>query len=227
MPQFAAIVPAAGTSTRYGRNKLLETLEAVSVLRRSLLALLNHPSCDAIYLATNDDAVAAHVRELTSSKPIHVCRGGETRAHSVLSALQQVPASDEWIAVHDAARPLVSRELIDRTFTAALQHGAAVAPALPVHLTIKQAAGPLPAKVQRTVPRSSLWSMQTPQFARREDLLAAFQRCPIPLDQVTDDVQLLELIGKDVWLVPGEESNLKITTPIDLAFAEMLQTRKR
>jgi 2-C-methyl-D-erythritol 4-phosphate cytidylyltransferase len=64
--------------------------------------------------------------------------------------------------------------------------------------------------------------MQTPQIMRRADLLDAFERCPIPLDQVTDDVQLLELQGKEVWLVPGEERNLKITTTMDLKLAELL-----
>jgi 2-C-methyl-D-erythritol 4-phosphate cytidylyltransferase len=132
-----------------------------------------------------------------------------------------VPPEIQWIAVHDAARPLVSRELIDRTFAAARQYGAAV-PAMPVSLTVKQADGPLPAKVQRTLPRHTLWAMQTPQAMRRADLLEAYARCPLPLDQVTDDVQLLEFIQKEVWLIPGEERNLKITSPADLRIAEML-----
>jgi 2-C-methyl-D-erythritol 4-phosphate cytidylyltransferase len=88
-----------------------------------------------------------------------------------------------------------------------------------VHLTIKQADGPLPARVQRTIPRHTLWAMQTPQIMRRADLLAAFSSCPIPLEQVTDDVQLLELAGQEVWLVAGEERNLKITTPMDMQVA--------
>jgi 2-C-methyl-D-erythritol 4-phosphate cytidylyltransferase len=77
----------------------------------------------------------------------------------------------------------------------------------------------LPAKVDRTVPRQSLWAMQTPQIMRRTDLLDAFERCPVPLDQVTDDVQLLELAGYPVWLVDGEERNLKVTTAVDIALA--------
>ena len=113
-----------------------------------------------------------------------------------------------------------SRALIDRTLAAAIEHGAAV-PAMPVTLTIKQATGPLPAKVQRTIARNALWAMQTPLIARRVDLQNAFERCPIPLEQVTDDMQLLELQGKDVWLVPGDEQNLKITTEIDLNMAEI------
>ncbi len=135
-----------------------------------------------------------------------------------------MPESIEWVAIHDAARPLVSAALITRTLEAAVRHGAAV-PALPVTLTVKQADGPLPARVQRTLPRATLWAMQTPQVMRRRDLLAAFAACPIPLDQVTDDVQVLELNGQDVWLVDGEERNLKITTAIDLHIAETILAR--
>src|SRR4051812_49038052 len=83
MPHFVAIVPAAGSSTRFGRNKLLEALDGVSVLHRPLLALANHASCSAIYLATSDNAVVAHAHELDAAhKPIHLCRGGATRADS-------------------------------------------------------------------------------------------------------------------------------------------------
>jgi 2-C-methyl-D-erythritol 4-phosphate cytidylyltransferase len=131
-----------------------------------------------------------------------------------------VPAAIEWVAVHDAARPLVSQALIDRTFAAARDRGAAV-PALPVTLTVKQAHGPLPARVEQTIPRHTLWAMQTPQVMRREDLLAAYQSCPLPLGDVTDDAQLLELADRDVWLVEGEERNLKVTTATDLRLAEM------
>jgi 2-C-methyl-D-erythritol 4-phosphate cytidylyltransferase len=94
-----------------------------------------------------------------------------------------------------------------------------------VHLTIKQATGPLPARVTKTIPRNELWAMQTPQIARRAALLEAFERCPLPLEQITDDMQLLELAGHEVWLVQGEERNLKITTPIDLDLARVLSAR--
>jgi 2-C-methyl-D-erythritol 4-phosphate cytidylyltransferase len=138
----------------------------------------------------------------------------------VYEAIQRVPADVEWVAVHDAARPLVSSELIERTLAIAQQHGAAV-PALQVALTIKHAVGPLPAKVRRTIPRDTLWAMQTPQIMRRAGLLRAFSDCKLPLEQVTDDVQMLELIGQEVWLVSGEERNLKITTAMDLRVAQL------
>ncbi|HEV2294415.1 MAG TPA: 2-C-methyl-D-erythritol 4-phosphate cytidylyltransferase [Tepidisphaeraceae bacterium] len=214
MPQFAVILPAAGLSTRFGgaRSKLAEPLGGQTVLERSILAFTQREDIETVLVATRDVSV--------SLSKVICCGGGTSRAQSVRNALRIVPSHIEWLAVHDAARPLVSQELIARTFTAALQHGAAV-PALPVALTIKQARGPLPAKVQRTVPRDQLWAMQTPQVMRRAALLDAFDRCPIPLDQVTDDMQLLELAGHDVWLVPGDERNLKITTPMDIKLAEL------
>jgi 2-C-methyl-D-erythritol 4-phosphate cytidylyltransferase len=144
----------------------------------------------------------------------------------VLRGLRELPDNVEWVAVHDAARPLVSQQLIDDTFAAAREHGAAV-PALPVNLTIKQATGPLPSKVLRTVPRHELWAMQTPQIMRRRELLEGFEKCPLPLEQVTDDVQILELTGNNVWLVAGDDRNLKITTPLDVQIAELLLRGER
>jgi 2-C-methyl-D-erythritol 4-phosphate cytidylyltransferase len=150
--------------------------------------------------------------------------GGACRAESVRAAVRRLPGDVDWVAIHDAARPLVSQDVIDRTLAAALEHGAA-APATPVQLTVKQAPGRLPSRVERTVPRANLWAMQTPQIVRRETILAAFDACPIPLDRVTDDLQLLELIGQETWLVPGDEANLKITTVQDLLLAELLLRR--
>lgn len=214
MPRFAVVIPAAGRSVRYGRNKLDEPLRGLSVLQRTLMAFEARTDVSGLFIAGPGSPALAGPRRT-------FCPGGASRAHSVLNALDRVPADIEWIAVHDAARPLVSQPLIDRTLAAAIEHGAAV-PALPVALTIKRATGPLPAPVQATVPRHELWAMQTPQVMRRDDLLEAFRRCPIPLEDVTDDVQLLELIGKPVWLVAGEERNLKITTPLDLRVAGLL-----
>jgi 2-C-methyl-D-erythritol 4-phosphate cytidylyltransferase len=170
-----------------------------------------------VIIACGDPGGLAAV--LPKDDRIVFCDGGATRAHSVLAGLKRVSTDVTWVAVHDAARPLISAALIEKTLIAAKEHGAAV-PALPVALTIKQAIGPLPARVDRTVPRQSLWAMQTPQIMRRTELLDAFERCPIPLDQVTDDVQLLELAGHPVWLVDGEERNLKVTTAVDIVVAK-------
>ena len=217
MPNFAVILPAAGSSTRYGgaRNKLFEILDGRTVLQRSMDAFIQRSDVSAIVVPSKELMDFTEQAGRIVNAP-----GGSSRAHSVWNALRLVSEQIEWVAIHDAARPLISQGLIDRTLIAAEEYGAAV-PALPVHLTIKQATGPLPAKVERTIPRQTLWAMQTPQIMRRAALLDAFEQCPIPLEQVTDDVQLIELAGGAVWLVQGEERNLKITTAADLQIAQM------
>ncbi|MDB5331934.1 MAG: ispD [Phycisphaerales bacterium] len=225
MEQVAVILPAAGRSVRFGgpRNKLQELIAGRTVIRRAVEAFLSRADVSHVIIATSPvQAGETAVPPVEAFDPrIEFTPGGASRAESVRLALLRVPAQVQWVAIHDAARPLVSQDLIDRTFAAAQERGAAV-PALPVPLTVKQADGPLPARVQRTLPRHTLWAMQTPQVMRRADLLAAYDVCPLPLEQVTDDAQLLELAGREVWLVEGEERNLKITTQADLRLAEFL-----
>ena len=225
MADVAAILPAAGRSVRFGggRDKLLEPLGGRPLIAHSVAALLAHGEIGLIVLATNQRERIEPALSAAAGKRdprITFCPGGPSRAESVLAALRQVPDTFEWVAVHDAARPLVSRGLIQRTIAAARQYGAAV-PAQPIALTIKLAQGPLPARVEQTIPRQALWAMQTPQVMRRADLLAAYDACPLPLGDVTDDAQLLELAGREVWLVEGEERNLKVTTAADLRLAEL------
>lgn len=213
--RFAIVIPAAGTSTRFAgpRNKLDEDLLGHPVWRRAVQAFLDRTDVGTIIVVGHDDPL--------NDPRVQFTPGGATRAHSVWNGLRAVPDDYQWVAVHDAARPLVSQELITRVFEAARHHGAAV-PALPVHLTVRRAHGPLPAKSQGVVDRHELWAMQTPQAARRHDLLAAFEQAEREgaLSTITDDVQPLERQAHEVWIVPGEERNLKITTRQDLALAE-------
>ena len=196
------------------------------MIARSVEAFLSRADVGCVVLATNQrEQIEPALRGPGAGAMdprVMFCTGGAARAASVWAALRAVPERFEWVAVHDAARPLVSQALIDATLDAARRRGAAAAPAMPVSLTIRQATGPLPARAGRSLPRHTLWAMQTPQVARRADLLAACEACPIPLDEVTDDLQLLELAGREVWLVAGEERNLKITTGADLQLAELL-----
>ena len=254
MPRFAVIIPAAGSSSRFGAPKLVQDLAGVPVIARAVLPFVQRADTHQILIAVPNDPHATAtpaaenlsragdlaamsranaVWEALSREPtvknrlggqVALVPGGPTRAQSVWAALKRVPADVEWVAVHDAARPLLSQDLIDRTLAAAVEHGAA-APAVAVHLTIKQASAPLPARVERTLPRQSLWALQTPQIIRRQTLLGAFERCVYPMEHITDDLQLLELAGDQAWLVPGDERNLKITTPQDLLLAEMLLRR--
>jgi 2-C-methyl-D-erythritol 4-phosphate cytidylyltransferase len=225
MPDLAVILPAAGRSVRFGggRDKLLELVGGIPVIVRAVQAFLDREDVALIVLPTNQ---RERFTPLFTDPRILFCEGGDSRAASVLSALRQIPSTLEWVAVHDAARPLVSQTLIDRTKQAAQQHGAAV-PAMPITLTVKQARGPLPARVERTIPRQNLWAMQTPQIMRRLDLLAAYETCRMPLAEITDDAQLLELAGRAIWLVEGEEHNLKVTTAADIRLAELWLSNER
>jgi 2-C-methyl-D-erythritol 4-phosphate cytidylyltransferase len=223
MPRFAVILPAAGSSTRFGphANKLFAALrDGLPVIACTLEKFLARADVELVVVATpaggflsSDDHPA--LRRALDDPRVRQCAGGTSRAQSVRNALALVPESVEWVAVHDAARPLVPDGVIERTVEAAVRYGAAV-PALPIVPTVKQADGPLPAKVQRTVPRHTLWAVQTPQVMRRAALEGAYAACPVPLERVTDEAQLLELAGQEVWLVAGDERNLKITTPDDL-----------
>lgn len=214
---IAVILPAGGTASRFGSDKLLALLHGKPVLRRSAERFVRADVC-AIIVATSS---AAHRAALDDLNGVRFADAGTCRAQSVRNALALVPAEARWVAVHDAARPLVSDALIDRAFAMAREHGSAV-PALPVKLTIKQATGPLPARVERTLPRSTLWEMQTPQVVSAEALRRAYDTIAHPLDTITDDAQLLELIGEPVMLIDGDERNLKLTTPQDLALAGQL-----
>lgn len=210
--KFAVILPAGGSSARFGSDKLSADLGGKSVIERTIDAFVHRDDVAQVIVAGRSIEVSHHKVVCVS--------GGNCRAASVLHGLRAVDQTIEWVAVHDAARPLVSQDLIDRVFDAAIGHGAA-GPALPVNLTIKRADGPLPDRTQTTVDRSALWAMQTPQVARRSNLLEAFQKCPIPIEQITDDLQLLELIGQPAQLVPGDERNIKLTNPLDLMIARL------
>lgn len=219
MRDVGVILPAAGRSVRFGSDKLRAIVGGRRVIDRTIDVFLGHAEVAWIVVVTNDPTLIDSSR-WRGEERIRVVGGGSCRAQSVQCGLRALPASIEWAVIHDAARPLVSDALFDAVLAAARDHGAA-APAMPVALTVKRA-GQVPGPIECTVPREHLWAMQTPQIARRTDLLEAFDRCPIPLEHVTDDLQLLELIGRPAHLVPGEERNLKLTTPIDLKLAELL-----
>ena len=166
-------------------------------------------------------AIAPNFLNPDEKSKLHVCPGGTCRAGQRPRRGAGVQRFDR-MGRRSRCRPAAGFAGIDhRDFHAALLHGAAAA-ALPVHLTIKQAAGPLPARCNKHCIATNSGPCKLRRSCGGSDLLEAFDACPLPLDQVTDDVQLLELRGKPVWLVEGEERNLKITTPTDLQIAHAL-----
>ena len=222
-PRCTALVAAAGSSSRMGGiNKLMEPLDGVPVLVRTLTALERARRVDAIIVATREEDLVP-ISQLGHTYGITKCTmvigGGESRTHSVLLAALEADGETELLAVQDGARPLVSPELIDEVIAKAERCGAA-APAVAVKDTIKVVGKD--GAVERTLERSELAAVQTPQVFDAALLKAALQDVLEKGIAVTDDCAAVERLGKTVYLVQGEESNLKITTPGDLILAEAL-----
>lgn len=227
-PRCTALVAAAGSSSRMaGVNKLLQPLDGVPVLIRTLTALQMARQVDEIVVAVREEDLVeisrlCHTYGIT--KCTKVVRGGESRAHSVLLAALEASEETELLAVQDGARPLVTPELTDRVISAAIRCGAA-APAVPVKDTIKSVREG--GAVEQTLDRNTLRAVQTPQVFEASLLKAALQSAVEQNVPVTDDCSAVERLGKVVFLVEGDEENLKITTPTDLLLAEaILQARE-
>lgn len=222
-PHCTALVAAAGASSRMeGVNKLLEPLDGIPVLARTLTALQLAEQVDEIIVAAREEDLVEISRLCHTygiAKCVKVVRGGESRTHSVLLAALEASPETALLAVQDGARPLVTPELVDRVVAAAARCSAA-APAVPVKDTVK--AVRQDGTVEQTLARETLRAVQTPQVFEASLLKAALQAALESGAPVTDDCAAVERLGKVVFLVDGEETNLKITTPMDLVLAEAI-----
>lgn len=217
-----AIIVAAGIGSRMGGavNKHLLLLAGKPVLAHTLAVFEDCPVVDGIILVGGQDRIAAYrqmVRDFTFAKVRAVVAGGNTRQESCVKGLAQATAAD-IVIMHDGARPLVTAHMIAATVAAAKVHGAAIV-AVPVKDTIKQ--GDAEGFVTATLERALLWQVQTPQTFRA-DILRHAQSEARGVFTGTDDAALVERLGLPVKIVPGDYSNLKITTPDDLVIAEYL-----
>jgi 2-C-methyl-D-erythritol 4-phosphate cytidylyltransferase/2-C-methyl-D-erythritol 2,4-cyclodiphosphate synthase len=217
----SAIIAAGGRSTRFGgdRPKQLLMLAGRPILARSIDAFVCSPLVDDIVVALPPDVFIALPDYLRSrDHRIDLVEGGRRRQDSVANAFARVAGRADVVVVHDAARPLVSVDLIRRTIEAAAETGAAIA-AVRAHDTVKR--GDASGLVTATLPRDEIYLAQTPQAFRtavlRHALAVADQTAP-----ATDEAMLAERAGHHVKLVTGDPLNLKITTPEDLAMAEHL-----
>ena len=227
-PRCAALVPAAGESRRMGGiHKMLEPLDGVPVLVRTLTALQLTQQIDEIIIAAREEdlvEISRLCQDYGISKCTKVIRGGESRAHSVLLAALETSPDIQLLAVHDGARPLLTSEMADAVITAAARCSAAV-PAVPLKDTVKICCSN--GAVAETLERDRLRAVQTPQVFDASLLKAALQSAITENRPVTDDASAVEHLGKAVFLVDGDEENIKITTPLDLIVAEaILQDRK-
>ena len=227
MPRDAsAVILASGRGRRLGSgNKALLPLGGEAMLEHSLRAFRSAASVAEIVLVLGaDDRRAYRDRWGTEPAADRIVEGGAERWLSSRAGCEATRTECSFVAVHDSARPLIEAPTIEAVLAAARSHGAALA-AAPLADTLKRAdAGQ---RAAGTLPREGLWRAQTPQAARRDWLLGAFQAWPRSNEAPTDEARLLEEGGRHPILVPAPSTNLKVTTAADLELAEALLAQRR
>ena len=228
MARHYAIVPAAGSGSRFGAEKPKQYLELLGrpLIYHTLQALTAHPDIARVWvvLAPDDPWWPQYDWSPLGPKLETVRCGGATRAESVNNGLQaaaMVAADDDWVLVHDAARPCISAAMLDALLSELASDPVGGILAVPVADTLKRADGSQ--RVAATEPRDGLWQAQTPQMFRYGKLVEALERCR----DVTDEAGAIEAMGLQPRLVRSDATNLKVTYPADLPLAAMiLRARK-
>lgn len=214
---------AAGTSRRMGFDKLTADLAGKPVVAHSMLAFEACPSVERIVLVTREDRVEefeALARQYDVSKILSVVPGGAERHLSVWKGLQAAHAKgSDYVAVHDAARPLITPDAIEACLATARHHGASAC-ASPVSDTLKRAT--VDGAVTGSVERDHVWAMQTPQIFLMELLERAYRQIMRQGAAVTDEVSALQSLGVSVMLTRIDAPNFKITLPGDLTLARLI-----
>lgn len=226
-PQFAVVLAAAGSSTRFGGNirKPLVKLDGREIFLRSIELFSQRDDVAQVILAAPEDEYD-YYRERYGANlgflGVKLVAGGADRCETVQKALAVVRDDLAFVAVHDAVRPLVSYDSIDRVFSEVQTCGAAIL-ATPLQATLKRVS---PAgQVEETLERDRVWLAQTPQVFRRELLTSAYAAIADKPDlrrSLTDDASVVEHAGHAVKVVKGNAGNLKITTQEDLPLAEAI-----
>jgi 2-C-methyl-D-erythritol 4-phosphate cytidylyltransferase len=223
-----AIVPAGGMGVRMGSSqpKQYLSLGGLPLFIHTLQALLRSGAIARVVLAVPTNRVEATRRVLRRhgiERAIDVLEGGSSRQESVWCGLQAVPVDARWVVVHDAVRPFITGDLLERLLEAARRVGAATC-GLEVRDTVKRVGG---GTVHTTVDRDGLWLTQTPQVFRRDLLWEAHDKARRDGFAGTDDAMLVERVGAPVAMVAGFPYNIKITTPDDLRIARSWLTGRQ
>lgn len=213
------IIAAAGSSARMGQNKQLLELNGIPVIARTLLQFENCPKIKNIILVVRTEDIFTLqllAEKYGISKVTDIVCGGESRQESVLKGFARLDKGDKSVLIHDGARPLITDSIICSVANA-LDKYVAVTCAVKVKDTVKQVDEN--GKVIKTLDRSSLVAVQTPQGVRVEEYLEAVQKAG-DIAAFTDDTSLMEAAGFEVHTVEGSYKNIKITTPEDIPAAE-------
>ncbi|MGB6544219.1 MAG: 2-C-methyl-D-erythritol 4-phosphate cytidylyltransferase [Candidatus Acidiferrales bacterium] len=233
--RIAAILPAAGFGTRMGADtpKQFLELDGVPLVQFTLRRLAECAEITDFFIPTHAEeaeALRARLKGQSTGRPVRVLTGGNSRQDSVAAALTEVPRDAELILVHDAVRPLVKREQVERVIAEARACGAAIlgVPALDTVKEVKRASLPGDvALITATIPRERVVLAQTPQVFHAALLLEAFARARQEGITASDEAGLVEHLGHDVHVVLGSDRNLKITRPGDMELARFYLEQER
>ena len=235
MTRIAAILPAAGLGTRMGAETPKQFLE-LDGLPLGIFTLRRLAACAEIseFLIATLAEEEAHLKERIAGeklgRPVRVVIGGGTRQESVGKALAQVADNVEIVLVHDAVRPLVTREQTERVLAATREHGAAIVgiPALDTVKEVKRTSVPGDvALITATIPRERIVLAQTPQAFRANLLRDAYELAGRDDFNASDEAGLVERLGHDVYVVAGSARNLKVTRPGDMELARFYLEQER
>lgn len=224
-----AIIPAAGSGRRFSATELkqYQMIHGLTVLEHSVHRLNDLPLAGYVLALSVDDDVAQGL-DLDSRSRAHFCVGGKERVDTVLNALNYLlPIADpeDWVLVHDAARPCVTVDCLTALVQTAIQHQSSAILAIPVRDTLKQVLNtPL---IEKTVSREQLWQAQTPQISTIATLKKALDQALADAVLITDEASALEYISAPVQVVQGRSDNIKITYPDDLVLAKLILESQR
>ncbi len=235
MSRIVAILPAAGLGTRMGADtpKQFLELDGVPLVIHTLRRLASCKAITEMIVATRGDGLAsleARIHQEKFAQPVRVVRGGDTRQDSVAAALRELPDDTEIVLVHDAVRPFVTREQIERVIDEARRRHAAILgiPAMDTVKEVKRASLPEDvALITGTIPRERIVLAQTPQAFSAKLLKEAFARAQRDGVNASDEAGLVERLGHDVHVVLGSERNIKITRPADMDLARFYLEQER
>ncbi len=216
------IIPAGGSSSRYKKgNKLLELLNGKPVIVNTVEVLLSSEKINQIIIPASEELKPILEEMLKAYSNINIVLGGKTRQESVYNALKACKNCD-YVAIHDAARPLITKKIIEKCLASVIDKKAVIAAVKAID-TIKIV--DKDNKIIETPNRETLWNVQTPQVFNFELIFSVHQQ--LEGQNYSDDAGMLEKIGTDVFVVESEYTNFKITTEKDLLLAQLITTKEQ
>ena len=221
MIKVSAIIPAAGSGSRFGEEKQFKVLKGHPLWVHTLKPFINSNLINELIVVFPEKSIhniqsSDTYKLISKKKEIKLVSGGTKRKDSVLNGLLLTKKTNELVCIHDVARPLIKESLIDKAINESMGFDGCIL-AMPSTDTVKIVKGDI---VHNTINRDSVWMAQTPQVFRKDKLLKAFRENSSV--EVTDESSLMELMGFSIKVINGDMNNIKITSKVDLEIAKII-----